>query len=449
MKNKFDGIEINGQFRKTLDLLENTRKNVFITGKAGTGKSTLLQYFRSITKKKVVVLAPTGVAALNVQGETIHSFFGFKPGVTMKKIERVKKKKTGIYQELDAIIIDEISMVRSDLLDCVDQFMRSKGRDSSRAFGGAQMVFIGDLYQLPPVVKEEEREMLETHYESPYFFDAKVFEYFTMEYVELDKIYRQNDDKLIGLLNAVRNNSISPDEISALNSRLGAHTAPGAGFGQEGEEEEFVVNLTTTNKMALEINNQRLRELEAEVSVYQADVAGNFSEKSYPTDCELQVARNAQVMMLNNDASGRWVNGSVGKILDIGFSDEGHDVITIELSDGRIEEVLPHTWEVLHYKLNEHTRGIETEAAGTFTQYPMKLAWAITIHKSQGKTFGKVIIDIGSGTFAHGQLYVALSRCVSLEGISLKKPIKRSHILLDRKIQEFLQRLTAGESDNI
>ncbi|MBU0952650.1 MAG: AAA family ATPase [Elusimicrobia bacterium] len=413
--------------------MENTGKNLFVTGKAGTGKSTLLQYFRLNTQKKVVVLAPTGVAALNVNGETIHSFFGFKPGITIKKVDKLKRKNSGIYQEIDAIIIDEISMVRADLLDCVNLFLRLKGRDSSRAFGGVQMIFIGDLYQLPPVVKDEEKEMMRMHYESPYFFDAKVFEYFSMEFIELGKIYRQEDENFISLLNSIRNNSISYKQIATLNERLGFE------FTKE-LEKGFAVHLTTTNKMALEINNERLNELGAEVATYQAQVSGDFNDKSYPTDYELKVGRGAQIMMLNNDSSGRWVNGSVGKIVDIRPSNDGMDVILVELANGRTEEVLPHVWEVLHYKLNENTHTIDTETAGTFTQHPMKLAWAITIHKSQGKTFDRVIIDIGTGTFAHGQMYVALSRCVSLEGVSLKKPIKKSHILMDWKIREFMER---------
>jgi len=426
-------IELNPQFKKALDLMENTGKNLFVTGKAGTGKSTLLQYFRLNTQKKVVVLAPTGVAALNVNGETIHSFFGFKPGITIKKVDKLKRKNSGIYQEIDAIIIDEISMVRADLLDCVNLFLRLKGRDSSRAFGGVQMIFIGDLYQLPPVVKDEEKEMMRMHYESPYFFDAKVFEYFSMEFIELGKIYRQEDENFISLLNSIRNNSISYKQIATLNERLGFE------FTKE-LEKGFAVHLTTTNKMALEINNERLNELGAEVATYQAQVSGDFNDKSYPTDYELKVGRGAQIMMLNNDSSGRWVNGSVGKIVDIRPSNDGMDVILVELANGRTEEVLPHVWEVLHYKLNENTHTIDTETAGTFTQHPMKLAWAITIHKSQGKTFDRVIIDIGTGTFAHGQMYVALSRCVSLEGVSLKKPIKKSHILMDWKIREFMER---------
>lgn len=424
---------MNPQFKKALDLMENTGKNLFVTGKAGTGKSTLLQYFRLNTQKKVVVLAPTGVAALNVNGETIHSFFGFKPGITIKKVDKLKRKNSGIYQEIDVIIIDEISMVRADLLDCVNLFLRLKGRDSSRAFGGVQMIFIGDLYQLPPVVKDEEKEMMRMHYESPYFFDAKVFEYFSMEFIELGKIYRQEDENFISLLNSIRNNSISYKQIATLNERLGFE------FTKE-LEKGFAVHLTTTNKMALEINNERLNELGAEVATYQAQVSGDFNDKSYPTDYELKVGRGAQIMMLNNDSSGRWVNGSVGKIVDIRPSNDGMDVILVELANGRTEEVLPHVWEVLHYKLNENTHTIDTETAGTFTQHPMKLAWAITIHKSQGKTFDRVIIDIGTGTFAHGQMYVALSRCVSLEGVSLKKPIKKSHILMDWKIREFMER---------
>ncbi len=433
-------IELNEQFKKALDVMENTSKNVFITGKAGTGKSTLLDYFRSVTQKKVVVLAPTGVAALNVQGETIHSFFGFKPDITLQKVKKLRGKKARIFKEIDAIIIDEVSMVRADLLDCIDRFLHLNGKNSRRHFGGIQMLFIGDLYQLPPVVTGKEKEIFKTHYQSAYFFSADVFKEFSsyrdevadMEFIELEKIYRQKDDTFINLLNAIRNNSVTEENLSMLNKRVGAKLSPQNQTG-------YVVHLTTTNKMAAEINAEHLHKLKTNRYTYRAQISGDFKEHSYPTDNELHLGVDAQVMLLNNDAKGRWVNGSIGKITDIKHNkDKDVDIISVQLADNRIEEVLPYNWEIFHFAFNENNYTIETETVGSFTQYPLKLAWAITIHKSQGKTFEQVIIDIGKGTFAHGQTYVALSRCTSFEGIVLAKPIKKSHIFMDWHIVQFL-----------
>jgi ATP-dependent exoDNAse (exonuclease V) alpha subunit len=425
-----DNIELNEQFKRALDLMENTDKNVFITGKAGTGKSTLLSYFRSITKKDIVVLAPTGVAALNINGETIHSFFGFKPNVTIQNIKKLSPNKAKIYKELDTIIIDEISMVRADLLDCVDYFLRLNGENKNKPFGGIQMVFIGDLYQLPPVVTSKEKELFNSRYKSQYFFDADVFKELSMEFIELEKVYRQKDEGFIRLLNEIRNNTITEESLALLNSRVGAEFT---------EESEYVVYLTPLNETANKINMEKLDSLRGKLYRLEAEIDGDFDESSCPGDPILFLKKNAQVMMLNNDTKGRWVNGSIGKVVGIKFSKEkGYEIIDVQFPDGRIEEVYPYTWEIFHYRYNEKTGMIETETVGSFTQYPLKLAWAVTIHKSQGKTFDKVIIDLERGVFAPGQVYVALSRCTSFEGIILKKPIKKGYILLDRRIVEFL-----------
>lgn len=425
-------IEINAEFKKALEVMEHTSKNVFITGKAGTGKSTLLDYFRAHTHKKVVVLAPTGVAALNVKGETIHSFFRFKPDITLQKIKKHSGKRGRIFKEIDAIIIDEISMVRSDLLDCVDKFLRLNAADSKQPFGGIQMIFIGDLYQLPPVVTSREKDIFRSHYQSQYFFDAAVFLQFPMELIELEKIYRQKDEKFIGLLNAIRNNSITDDDLTLLNSRLGADLTTGGSPG-------YTVHLGTTNKTAAEINAQHLNRLKTKIHTYSAKIEGDFKEYSYPTDSELRLAVGAQVMLLNNDAAGRWVNGSLGEITRIKFNQEiNADSISVRLTEGNIEEILPFSWEIFHFNFDEKTSLIEAETVGSFTQYPLKPAWAITIHKSQGKTFERVIIDMGRGAFAHGQTYVALSRCRSFEGISLVRPLRKSDILMDRRVVRFV-----------
>ncbi len=424
-------IELNEQFKRALDLMENTNKNVFITGKAGTGKSTLLEYFRYITHKKIVVLAPTGVAALNVQGETIHSFFRFKPDVTIQTIKKLKPKDAKTYKELDAIVIDEISMVRADLLDCVDHFLRLNGRDASKPFGGLQMIFIGDLYQLPPVVTSKEKKIFSEHYESAYFFDANVFKDLPMEFIELEKVYRQKDANFIELLNKIRNNTVTEEDIRFLNTRVGALLNRGEG--------DFIVYLTTLNEMAYQINNEYLDKLPGKTYQWTADIEGEFDKNSFPTDYILTIKPGAQVMMLNNDPIGRWVNGSIGRVLNVRYSrKEECDTIAVQFQNGNREYVTPFIWEIFHFYYDEKTKMIQSETIGRFTQYPLKLAWAVTIHKSQGKTFDKVIIDVGRGTFAGGQVYVALSRCTSFEGISLAKPIKKGHIFTDRKIVQFL-----------
>ncbi|MBS4027307.1 MAG: AAA family ATPase [Ignavibacteriales bacterium] len=431
-------IEINEQFRETLDILENTNTNVFITGKAGTGKSTLLSYFRNTTKKNVVVLAPTGVAALNIKGQTIHSFFGFKPDVTLAKIKQLpkSKEKENLYKNIEMIIIDEISMVRADLLDCIDKFMRLNSGNSTQTFGGVQMVFFGDLYQIPPVVTSNEKMIFQTSYSSPYFFDSNSFPSLKMQYIELEKIYRQQDEKFIRLLNRIRNNSITEEDIQLLNERYNPNFDP--------SDENFFIYLTPTNQSADEINQQRLHTLPSKTIKYLGEIDGNFEMKTLPAKNELELKPNAQVMMLNNDMRGRWVNGSVGKIVRIAkkkFEDddgEMFDVLKVKLSDGEVVDVTPFSWELFRFSFDEHSSSLQSETIGTFTQYPLMLAWAVTIHKSQGKTFDNVILDIGRGTFAHGQTYVALSRCTSLEGLVLKKPLQKRHILMDYRVVKFL-----------
>lgn len=418
-------IELNEQFKKALDLMENTDKNVFITGKAGTGKSTLLQYFREITKKKIVVLAPTGVSALNVKGETIHSFFGFRPNISLQNIKKLPPSQREIYKNLDTIIIDEISMVRADLLDCVDYFLRLNGKDKDKPFGGIQMIFIGDLYQLPPVVTSKEKKIFKDYYKSEYFFDSNIFKYLSMEFIELEKIYRQKDEKFINLLNEIRRNTVSEESLELLNSRVVKDSIP---------FEDYMIYLTPYNDTATKINMEKLKSLKGRKYEWVAGIEGEVSEEYYPNDVILTVKKGAQVMMLNNDSLGRWVNGSVGKVVDI----KSNEIIRVQFPDGRIEEVTPYTWEIFHYVFDEKENIIKTNILGTFTQYPLKLAWAVTIHKSQGKTFDKVIIDLGKGAFAPGQVYVALSRCTSFEGIFLKRPIKKKEIFIDKRIVDFL-----------
>ncbi len=425
---QYQEIEINDKFKQTLNFLENTTKNVLITGRAGTGKSTFLDYFRNHTKKGIVVLAPTGVAALNVNGQTIHSFFGFKPNITLEKVKKIWSNED-LYKTIEIIIIDEISMVRADLLDCVDKFLRINGRDKNKSFGGVQMVFIGDLYQLPPVVKGKEKELFETYYKSPYFFDSYVFENFDIEFVELDKVYRQTDENFINLLNAIRNKSITQEELMQINRRLNSDFEP--------DQQNFYINLTTTNKLADEINNKELNKISSELFTFTGKIKGDFDKSYLPTEEILNVKTGSQIMLLNNDLAHRWVNGSVGKVISIEKDDKGL-VINVKLADGRIVNVKQHKWDLSHLNYNKNTKKLESEIIGAFIQYPFKLAWAVTIHKGQGKTFDKVIIDIGNGTFSHGQIYVALSRCTTLEGIVLRKKIERKHILMDLRVVNFL-----------
>jgi ATP-dependent exoDNAse (exonuclease V) alpha subunit len=430
LKHKQPTIELNEQFKYALDLMEHTCKNVFITGRAGTGKSTLLDYFRSSTQKRVAILAPTGVAALNVKGQTIHSFFGFKPTITLDEVKKVRfaDPKKNIYRKLDAIVIDEISMVRADLLDCVDKFLRLNGPKGNKPFGGIQMIFIGDLYQLPPVVTGAERTAFNSLYQTPYFYSAKVFDSLDMEFVELEKIYRQHDEEFISILNAIRNNTVTEEQLELLNRRCLPEFEP--------PPDSFYLHLTTTNKLADEINARQLARLRSPLYVFTATIKGEFREEYIPTAADLQVKAGAQIMMVNNDADGRWVNGSIGKIMDFVQDRRGNYVIVVELSDGAVVEVTPYTWEI--FKLLVEDEQLKSEVIGRFTQYPLMLAWAVTIHKSQGKTFDKVIIDIGRGAFAHGQTYVALSRCTTLDGIVLKKPILKKHIWTDYKVVKFL-----------
>lgn len=425
-------LELNEQFKKAITVIENGNKSVFVTGRAGTGKSTLLEYFRDHTKKNIVILAPTGVAALNVKGQTIHSFFGFSTDVTLESV-RKPRKNIKIMRALEILVVDEISMVRADLLDCMDRALRLAREKKDRPFGGVRLIGIGDLYQLPPVVSSaEERLFFRSRYESPYFFSSDVFSLLNPEIVELVKIYRQSDQDFITILNAVRNNSLTDEHITALNRRY----VSGDSF--DSDSDDFCVTLTTTNAMAMKRNLERLEELPHKKHRYDAEIVGDFDRKSYPTEASLFLKKGAQVMMVSNDRSKRWVNGTIARIEEIRKEKGRDDIIIIQLPTGRRVEVEPYTWEMFRFSYDVGTRSIVSESVGHFRQYPLLLSWAITIHKSQGKTFDRVVIDIGRGTFAHGQMYVALSRARTLEGISLKRPIEKKHIFMDWTVVKFL-----------
>ncbi len=434
--NNKDNLDFNEEFTRAYDLLENSSKHVFITGKAGTGKSTLLKYFRSNTIKNAAVVAPTGVAAINVQGQTIHSFFGFKPDITPQTVVdlRVSKQKREMFAALNMVIIDEISMVRADLLDCVNKFLRMYGPDPTLNFGGVQMVFFGDMFQLPPIVTYQDRALFAEHYRSPYFFNAHVMEdlgrdgFEGLEFVELKKVYRQTDQDFVDILNAIRDNTVNSEQLAALNARCDP--------GFESDDDDFYIYLTTTNKQADEINQNHLSGISAIAQTFGGERTGQFDLKSLPTQEELTLKLGAQIMLLNNDPMGRWINGSIGKVLSF-HGDETNASIRIELADGKVVNVTPFTWEMFKFSYDAKSGMLVSESVGSFTQLPIRLAWAVTIHKAQGKTFERVIVDVGRGTFAHGQMYVALTRCTSLDGLILSKPISKRDIIVDRNIVAF------------
>ena len=426
-------IEFTPQFARALRLMDSGTQSVFVTGKAGTGKSTLLRYFRAHTNKKAAVLAPTGVAAVNVGGETIHSFFRFGPAPSARDLPKLGREKSRLYKEIDALVIDEVSMARADLLDCVDAFLRLNGREPEAPFGGVQLILIGDLYQLPPVVTKAEEPLFSASYEGPYFFSAKAFEGLPLAFVELEKVYRQSDPRFIDLLNAVRANTVTAADLAALNRRVGA---------EHDSRRLLPVSLVTTNAAADRVNEQRLAELPGREQGYAAKVTGEFSADSYPAPKWLRLKPRAQVMLLNNDPAGRWVNGTMAEVAEVLKGRGGEpDSVLVRLADCGLQEVRPHEWDLFHYEIGEPDGRLAATTAGTFAQYPLKLAWGLTIHKSQGKTFDRLTLDLGDRAFATGQTYVGLSRCVSLEGLSLARPVRRGDLLVDRRVTAFMERM--------
>lgn len=422
-------LELSGEFVDILDSIEKEGKNLFVTGRAGTGKSTLLQLLRSSTRKTSVVLAYTGVAALHVQGQTIHSFFGFPPRF-FSRTEVKKRKDRKIFQKLELLIIDEISMVRADVLDHIDYFLRLN-RNSPLPFGGVQVVFFGDLFQLPPVVaSDEEAYLFNAMYPSPYFFAAQVFQKgFALETMELTKVYRQDNKQFLRLLDNLRLNRADQDDLEALNTRFLPHFEPAG----------FYITITARNATADAINQKALAKLPGKEIPLTAKVSGTFNPALYPTEALLRLKPDAQVMLLKNDPERHYANGTIGKVLD--FAEE---MLTVEIEEGsqmRQVKVGRSSWEMLRYSMDDNDpEKIKTETIGVFEQFPVKLAWAVTIHKAQGKTFDRVIIDLGRGAFEHGQTYVALSRCRTLEGIVLRQPLRQMDILTDERVVDFYER---------
>lgn len=422
-------LELSKEFVYALNCLEKEGKNAFITGRAGTGKSTLLQLLRNSSRKNTVVLAPTGVAALNVRGQTIHSFFGFPPRF-FPRSEIKKRRDRRLFQKMELLIIDEISMVRADLLDHIDYFLRIN-RNNSQPFGGVQVAFFGDLFQLPPVVSSDSDAWLfNAQYPTPYFFSAQVFQQgLSLEMIELTKVYRQENKHFLRLLDSVRLNQADHGDLDELNQRFLPHF----------ERDAAYITLTARNATADAINQQELAKLPDPETRFLASISGNFNPSVYPTEPVLRLKKDAQVMLLKNDPERQYVNGSIGKIVKM-----SPEILTILLEDGQASrqvEVGLTDWEILRYTMSPNDpEQIDTEVLGVFTQFPVKLAWAVTIHKAQGKTFDRVIIDLGRGAFEHGQTYVALSRCRTLEGIVLKQAIRPTDIRTDQRVVEFYER---------
>ena len=415
-------------------LIAQTGTNIFLTGKAGTGKTTFLRTLVKESPKRMIILAPTGIAAINAGGMTIHSFFQlpFAPyipgtafGSDAKYRFRFGKEKLNIMRSIDLLVIDEISMVRADLLDAIDDVLR-RFRRNSKPFGGVQLLLIGDIQQLPPVAKNDEWQILSEYYDSPYFFSSHALKETSFCTIELKKVYRQSDARFLSLLNAIRENRCTSNDLKALNSRY----IPDFNVGND----EGYIRLTTHNIQAQRINQRKLDELHTQSYKFKATIEGNFPEYSYPTDPELELKKGAQVMFVKNDISGmhRYANGTIGRISNI--SNEGIEVIVNETGTKvNLEEA---EWANARYRLDEETKEIVEEVEGTFRQYPLKLAWAITVHKSQGLTFDRAIIDVSS-SFAHGQAYVALSRCRTLEGLILSSPISANAVISDKVIDSF------------
>ncbi len=426
-----EALLLTHEFEYALDRFESG-DHLFITGRAGTGKSTLLNLIKRTTRRSIAVVAPTGVAALNVRGQTIHSFFGF-PGKLLSRKDIRKRSNRYLYQKLDTLIIDEVSMVRADLLDRIDEFLRLNRERVTEPFGGVQIVMFGDLFQLPPVVASDvERALFQgdmATYPSPYFFDAQVWTAdVEMEMLELNIVFRQKARQFVRLLDAVREGHFDYDDLLDLNLR----NVSEADFG-----EEPAITLCSTNRLADTINQRELLRLSAKPVRYVGDLTGNFDSRNLPTELALALKPGAQVMFVRNDTEKRFVNGSIGVVTEA----ESEKLVVHVEEDGKEHDIIvtQETWENIRYSVDERTGKITDDVTGTFKQFPLKLAWAITIHKSQGKTFERMTLDLGRGAFECGQTYVALSRCRTLDGIRLANPLRGRDILVDERVKDWYE----------
>ena len=436
----------NREWQQALQIIQYTRRSLFLTGKAGTGKSTFLRHIAETTKKKHVILAPTGIAAINAGGQTLHSFFKLPfhpllPNDSSYSIRNIRKtlkysgELTKLLRELELIIIDEISMVRADIIDFIDKVLRIYCRNMREPFGGKQLLLVGDIFQLEPVIKEEEWRLMQPFYASAYFFAAKVWQEMQLVSIELRKVYRQSDSQFIGLLDRIRQNHATDADLQSINARVNQCSKQ--------KENGFEITLATRRDTVDYINDLHLSELEGDSTIFKGHIKGDFPETSLPAPMELEIKPGAQVIFIKNDKEKRWVNGTLGVVI---YIDEGEGIITVVDEDGHEYDVEREIWENMRYTFNEKEQKIEEEMLGSFIQFPLRLAWAITVHKSQGLTFRHVKIDFsGGGAFAGGQTYVALSRCTSLEGITLEAPIRRSDIFVRAEVVAFANRYNDGQ----